>query len=145
MTGMAPAFLPQVGFRTGAAIKGCSTIALASWTGPRRCLIGPPSLRTEAARDPLRQPDKNLVPSTPARYVRGHTGPSCTAKGINLYYRGESGLLWASRRFEAPLQDHRLHCKGDELRSASVYLALKVARRNLLNLDPEKWEPGRPQ
>ena len=114
MTGMASAFLPQVGFRTGAAIKGCSTIAVVSWSGPKPGLIGPPSFRTEAARDPLRQPDQNFVPSTPARYVRGHTGPSCIAKGINLYYRGESGLLWASRRFEVPLQDHRLYCTGDK-------------------------------
>ena len=37
----------------------------------------------------------------------------CTAKGTNLYYRGESGLLWASRRVGGSA-GRRLYCKGDK-------------------------------
>ena len=97
MTGMASACLAQVGFRTGAAITGCSTVAVASRSGikrgPNRTVFLPIRIRA----GPARRPKKMLFAMAAWGLVRGLGRPTSIHKWS--FYVDESVAFEESRRF----------------------------------------------
>ena len=97
MTGMASACLAQVGFRTGAAITGCSAIAVASRSGIKRGPNRTVSFQSESARAPRGGRKQMMFAMAAWGLVRGLGRPTSIHKWS--FYVDESVPFEESSRF----------------------------------------------